>query len=164
MKTVRHTLADLRERIGWFILLLLLAGCRSHPTPFPEPGSFQWATYTHTNPGYTVQYPDVFTPFALGNTVAFQYRDTYVMRIVFVEEDEARNRGLWASHAPVGPVHFGGRTGQRYTYDHHDGPFYLHTVAWVVPVAGRFLGLEFRTDADTLNAVQQHIVDTFQVH
>jgi hypothetical protein len=51
-----------------------------------------------------------------------------------------------------------GRDGRRHVYDHSDGPFVSRTVAYVFPHRGRQLGLEFRTDADVLDAVQAEML------
>jgi hypothetical protein len=163
MKTLHPVYLLLQRGLGEGMLMLLLGGCLSSPPPFPAPGTFQWATYTHATLPYTLSYPDVFTVHTFGNTTAFRYGDTFVMRVVFVDATEARKRGLWASHTPQGPIRLGGIEGQRYTYDHHDGPFYIRTIAYVVPYRDRYLGLEFRTDHTTLTPTQQQIVASFHL-
>ena len=150
----------LTHRLGLrFVLLCLLTflGCQAHPPALPDASAVRWARYEHRPLGVRLDVPEVFGKKYHGDEVAFTYNGT-AARLVWVTEGEARRRGLWPLAEQGVPVTLGGRGGYRYAYDHPDGPVRSHTIAYVVPHRGRLLGLEFRTDADTLNTIGERML------
>lgn len=144
---------------GFFVALLIPAGCHIEPPAPPPEGSYAWASYAHPTLGYSLNYPDAFEVAAQdSNDAVFTYQGRTTFRVVSATEEEARQRGLWGEHTPAEAVAVGGREGHRYAYDHWDGPSYVHTVVYVVPHRGKSLGVEFRTEADTADGVQRRVL------
>jgi len=143
------------------VALLITTSCHVEPPGPPPEGSYAWDSYTHPTLGYRVAYPDVFDlADGRGDDVVFTYLGRPTFRVLYATEEEAGQRGLWGGQAPVETVAVGGREGHRYVYDHWDGPSYVHTVVYVVPLRGKALGVEFRTDADTVDDVQRRVLDS----
>ena len=55
-----------------------------------------------------------------------------------------------------------GRSGEKFVYNHYDGPFGMRTVSYVVPHGEKFLGLEFRTGEEEPTATQAEILESFR--
>lgn len=143
------------------LAVLMLAGCHVKPPEPPPPGSYGWMAYTHPTLGYRVDYPDVYEVNTRGDGDAvFAYDGRTAFRLVYATEEESATRGLWGKHRPVEEVTIGGRRGQRYVYDHWDGPSYVHTIAFAVPHREKLLGVEFRTDAEALDDVQHRVLQS----
>lgn len=145
--------------------LLLLAGCgRDTPPPNPESASVRWQTYTDPRLGFSFEHPDVFevSNDREGRGLILRYDGYPVVSVGHYSESEADSRGLWAGREPQGAIRLGGRPGVRYVYDHSEVLSSMRTVSYVVEHDGKFLGLEFRTDLDRPDAVQQHMLDSFR--
>lgn len=152
------------ERLGCMVLLAIAAGCRTPARLSPDPATVHWASYTNDVVGYAVEYPDTYQLCEHHGGADAQLRHGRHPSIVihWVREGDGRSRGLWPKAAPLEPIQLGGRAGQRYVYDHYDGPFYMRVVSYVVEHRGRQLGLEFRTNREDLDPVQQHVLDSFR--
>lgn len=147
------------------ILVMGLAGCAPAALEWPdEVLGHAWAQYRNEAVGYSLSYPAACSVEEDdgGLTVRFRYHGAPIIAVTLASETEAARRGLWPDHLPVGEVTLGGREGQKYVYNHYDGPFGLHTVSYVVPHADRQLGLEFRTDDDDPSRVQRQILSSFR--
>ena len=77
-------------------------------------------------------------------------------------EKEGRARGAGFGHPEDGLDVLAGRPCRRIIYDHHDGPFASRTIAYVLPVGDRFLGLEFRSTGP-LDPVQRRMLASFRL-
>ena len=141
--------------------LLLLGACRSVPPTAPDAARASWRTYSDTQGGYSVSYPDAYDVDEHGGGVLFRHEGYPVVSISHATEEQADDRGLWADHDPVGDAVLGGRPGKKYVYDHHDALSYMRTVSFVVEHRDRYLGLEFRTDLESPDDVQQRMLDSF---
>lgn len=143
---------------------LLTAGCGGSPPPNPAASAVVWKTYSNSVVGYSLEYPDVYTPqeHHQGRDVLFRYDDYPVISISHVDEEEGRGRGLWVKYGAVRSIQLSGRQGKQYRYDHYDGPLYMSTMSYVVPHQEKFLGLEFRTNLEQVDEVQRRILRSFQ--
>ena len=143
---------------------LLMTGCSGTPPANPAVDAVVWRTYSNPMVGYSLEYPEIYTPQERyqGRDVLFRYDNYPVVSISHVNEEEGTSRGLWVKHGAVGSIQLSGREGNQYQYDHYDGPFYMRTVSYVVPHRERFLGLEFRTDLEQPDEVQTRILQSFR--
>ena len=147
------------------VVLLLCTACIGSPAT-PAMAETGWATYSHSDLDWTLEYPDVYSTddFDKGSSVAFRYDGPPAIRVSWLSEEEGRNRGLWFDHNPVGEITLGGLEGLRYSYIHTDGPFGSPTRSWVVPYRGKYLALEFRTENVELNDVQRRTLESFSLN
>ncbi len=169
-KTARvSTAATLALLLG--VLGFALAGCARESTATVHADEVGWRTYINKQLGYRLEYPDYLAPYDHGPEVIFRTPGPLPFRTPFTgsvpalvrweTEEEGRSRGAWFGADPAGEVTFGGRTGTKYVYVHHDGPSADPTVAYVVPFRGKYLGVEFRTGGE-LDAVQQRMLESFR--
>ena len=142
------------------VCLLALAACQAEAPALPDSATLTWVTYRHAPLGVRLDVPEAFGKKTYGDEVAFTYNGT-VARLVWVTDGEARDRGLWPRAGHRAPATLGGRAGYRYSYEHPDGPVLSHTIAYVVPYRGRQLGLEFRTDADSVGPIGERMLKSF---
>jgi len=148
-----------------FILAMGMTGCAPAALEWPdEVLGHAWAQYRNDAVGYSLSYPAACSVEEddAGMTVRFRYHGAPIIAVTLASENEAARRGLWPDHLPVGVATLGGREGEKYVYNHYDGPFGLHTVSYVVPHDDRELGLEFRTDDDDPSLVQRQILSSFR--
>ncbi len=151
---MRHAL----RRFTYILLLLAaLTGCRDAAPERLAPGPSGWKPVVSERLGVRLRVPSVFDVVEEGDNLLLRYHGTPA-RLILATPDEAARRGLWTTVAPGEAVRIAGRDGHRYVYNHHDGPFYSHTIAYVFSHRGRQLGIEFRTDADVLDAVQAEML------
>ncbi len=146
------------------LLALAATGCRgSQPVPL-DPDALVWRTYVDTAVGYSVSHPEAFraSPEGDGNTLFRLAGDGVPVVVRYTTEEEGRRRGAWFGHPPVEAITLDGVPGMRYVYEHWDLIFATRTVAYVVPLHDRWLGLEFRTSGE-LSPVQQRMLDTFRL-
>jgi hypothetical protein len=113
--------------------------------------------------GGSINYPIVLQLEEFGNqSVLFRNGSDGVPILVrYSDEQEGKKRDIWFGHEPVEKITHAGRAGNKYIYSHHDGPFGMRTVSFVVKHQGKFLGLEFRA-LDDLNERQQHVLESFK--
>lgn len=156
------------QRAGLFIPLMLtlllafaVAGCRDAAPAFPA-GPVPWQSYARSDIGFTIDVPAGFQAEQIGGDTVFRYEGFPVLRVLLVDAEAARTRGLWATSQPVGEAQVGGQTAAVYAYDHQDLFTYTHTLAYVLPRGDKQLGIEFRTESDRLDATEQHILNSFQ--
>ena len=83
------------------------------------------------------------------------------MAINYTTKREADERGLWADHKAAGKIKLAGQSGKQYIYNHYDGPFYMRTISYVIELDSKFLALEFRTQNEKTDSLQQHILESF---
>ena len=145
------------------LLALLVAGCRSSPPAWPAEASVHWETYSRDDVGFSIEYPDSFRPEQIGDDTVFYANGFPIFRILLVDEQSARQRGLWVVSRPVDTATLAGQPAQRYVYEHGDFFTYTPTIAHVLPWHGKELGIEFRIDGDSLNATAQHMLDSFRL-
>ena len=141
-----------------------LNGCRSEANALEnvDPAQAKWSTYANAQLQYALEYPTILSPQDYGDGSAlFRYHSGVPVLVRYTTEEEGRNRGVWFGHEPVAKIRLGGRDGEKFIYDHGDGPFVTRTIAYVVEYRDRYLGLEFRTDGE-LSPVQQRILDSFR--
>lgn len=147
------------------IVAVSFVGCAPVALEWPdEVLSGAWSTYHNDSLGYSLRYPAACSVDEDdgGRVVRFRYHGAPIIVVTFASEREAARRGLWPDHLPVGEATLGGRAGEKYVYNHYDGPFGVHTVSYVVPHEGRQLGMEFRTDDDDPSPVQRQILGSFR--
>ena len=154
---------------AWVVVLILTggvvagtAGCCTEALGDLDPEHLTWVTYRNPQLGYSLEYPSIFRLREHGGTAIFRYGWGVPVLVRFTDEADGRHRGLWFGQDPTGPIELSGRQGQRYAYEHWDGPFSSRTVSYVIPLQGRYLGFEFRTGGD-LNPVQQRMLDSFKL-
>lgn len=144
-------------------MLILGSGCRMNSPLLKnlKAGEVSWVTYSNTNLWYTITYPAVFEPevYDDGN-VLFRYGSGVPVLVRYTDEKTGRKRGAWFGHQPVAPITLGGRKGNKFIYEHWDGPFVSRTVSYVVEHRGKFLALEFRTP-DELYEIQRRMLASF---
>jgi hypothetical protein len=103
----------------------------------------------------------VLTPSGAENgEILFRYGWSVTARVRFNDETEGKKTGAWFGNEPVEKIKLGGRDGEKFIYDHYDGPFAARTVSYVVEYRGKFLGLEFRTGGE-LNEIQRRMLSSF---
>ena len=149
-------------RLGTVLPTILVLACAVSPGPQLDLRALNWAVHRSDTLGYEISYPDIFTAEDEEGTggVIFRHNGTRG-RVIFLDAEEGRNRGLWVRHEPVGSIELGGLKGQQYIYYHWDLFIYARTVAFVVPLRGKFLALQFETTAQ-LTAVQKRMLDSFR--
>ncbi|TDI34511.1 MAG: hypothetical protein E2P03_03130 [Acidobacteria bacterium] len=143
-------------------LSLTTACCGGGSTRDLDPETLSWVDYTHSRAGYSLSLPAAMRPDEEGDSVFFRYDAGVPVLVRLTTEEEARHAGVWFGHEAAGAITLDGRAGERFTYVHWDGPFATRTIAYVVPVGDRFLGLEFRTATD-LDPVQEKILASFRL-
>ena len=144
-------------------LFILTSGCENKPPPSLSMASVRWVTYKNERVGYTLQYPVAYT---LENSetsrdILFRHNGFPAMAINYTTKGEADERGLWADHEAAGKIKLAGQTGKQYIYNYYDGPFYMRTVSYVIELDSNFLALEFRTQNEKVDSLQQNILDSF---
>ena len=144
------------------VILAGLSACRTSSGPAFDTWEGGWAEYVDARLGIRFHYPDVLVR-ELDETgeVVLSYRGACNVRVVFVDESVGRERGLWFGHQAVSDESLGGRSAQKYVYDHYDGPFAVRTVSYVVPYRDRYLGIEFRPGGMPQDARGQ-LLETFE--
>lgn len=155
----------LRPAAPLVAVLVLLGGCgKATAPPNPDAASVSWQTYSDPRIGYSFEHPDVFqvSHDRDENGVILRYDGYPVVSIGHFSEEEADDRGLWAGRKPQEQIRLGGRPGVRYVYDHPELLASMRTVSYVVEHKRKFLGLEFRTELDQPDAVQQRMLDSFR--
>ncbi len=142
--------------------LLPAFGCRNHAESLESlnPGQLTWATYSNAAAGYSLSYPRQLRPDENDGNVFFRYNGAVPVVVRYTDEQEGKDRGAWFGHPVVDAITLGSRKGQKFIYDHWDGPFAVRTVSYVVKHREKFLGLEFRTDSE-LSEVQKQILSSF---
>tara|TARA_Y100000590_G_scaffold404917_1_gene492824 strand:+ start:2518 stop:2913 length:396 start_codon:yes stop_codon:yes gene_type:complete len=125
----------------------------------------EWATYNNEQVGYTVQYPTAFTlqNNSNGRDLILRHNGFPVIAINYTTREEAVSRDLWAGYEPAGDIELAGKAGKKYIYKHYDGPFYMRTFSYVIEHNNRFLALEFRIKNDSVDSLQQHILQSFSM-
>ena len=140
-------------------------GCRMTSTFWEDENSrnLQLATYRNAILPYSLDYPSGLMPDDENNGTVFFRSDRGVPLVVrYHDEAEGKRRGAWFEYEPVGETELAGRKGQKYIYDHWEGPFHTRTIAYVIAYRGKFLGLEFRTPGE-LTEIQKQIVESFMI-
>lgn len=153
------------HRLSLLCLTLLIAGCENRPPPPLSMSKVEWATYNNEQVGYTVQYPAAFTlqNSSNGRDLLLRHDGFPVIAINYTTRQEADSRGLWAGKEPAGDIELAGKAGEKYSYNHYDGPFYMRTFSYVIEHNDRFLAVEFRTKSDSVDSLQQHILQSFSL-
>ena len=127
----------------------------------PADGTFQWVTYENKALGYSIVHPDVLTLQQRGSEAWFAFEGPTFLRILDVDAEAARRRGLWGEQQPVGRATVGGRPATKYMYRHYDFNEYRPMMTYVVEHRGRLLGIEFPMHGYELDPVRQRILDSF---
>jgi hypothetical protein len=112
--------------------------------------------------GYTMDVPDRYTPHETRGSVLFRDDGRVPLKVYFITEEEGRGRGLWFGEESIGEIRRAGRAGRGYDYSHCDGPLCSRMRSYVIPLRGKFLALEFRSDGE-LNEVSRRILESFSV-
>ena len=153
------------KSLSLLCLGLIVSGCENRPPPALSMSKVEWATYSNEQVGYTVQYPAAFTLHNRNNgrDLLLSHDGFPVVTINYTTRQEAGSRDLWADHEPVGNIELADKSGEKYIYNHFDGPFYMRTFSYVIEYKDRFLALEFRTKNDSVDSLQQHILQSFSL-
>jgi hypothetical protein len=140
--------------------------CRGEPPMHPDLAGIEWRNYSSEFMGFDLEIPYFYSdhPEDDGESVIFRMDGYPVLMISLLGRDRADQRGLWADHSPVATGLLAARPADHYVYDHHDGPFVMRTISWVVPWRGKFLEFALRTEASVPDPVQQHMLDSFKLH
>lgn len=144
--------------------LLVATGCMMPDPPEPSAGSFEWATYENGTVGFSMEFPSVYRADtqAGARSVLFRGDRGVPVKVYWTTEAEAEGRGLWFGEDPKGEITLAGHEGVLYEYTHCDGPFCSRMKSYVVPLRGRLLALEFRSDGP-LHDVNRHMLDSFRL-
>jgi hypothetical protein len=150
-------------RIGF--LIALLTGCTSEAPEPLELSSINWMRYSSVELGVELRVPDTWSieEHEDDSGVIFRQDGYPVLAISLLDENQARERGLWADHEPIGEDIFMGQPAQSYRYDHQDVLYILPTLSWVIPWRSRFLEVAFRTSKDQVDITQQAILGNFRL-
>jgi len=146
-------------------IVIAIAGCQSPKTPLENlnVNELSWATYTDNKLNYSISYPTVLTPSGSENgEVLFRYGWGVTARVRYTNETDGKKTGAWFGNKPFGKIKLGGYDGEKFIYEHYDGPFAAKTVSYVIEYRGKFLGLEFRSDGE-LNDIQKTMLNSFSV-
>ena len=123
---------------------VLIAGCEAIP-PVYLSGN-QLVAFDNASVGYSVGYPEGLTAAVEdGEEIWFRQDGHAFLRVVYSTQEEARNRGLWATAEPTAQVVVDGRRWHLHEYDHQDILKFVRTRSYVIAHRGRFLALEFRS-------------------
>ena len=156
-------MSDMARRLFLATALSLTAACcAGESTRDLDPETLSWVDYTHSRAGYSLRLPTALRPDEEGDSVFLRYNCRVPVLVRLTTEEDGRRYGAWFGHQAAGAITLDGMAGEKYTYVHWDGPFATHTIAYVVPVGDRFLGLEFRTATD-LDPVQEKILASFRL-
>ena len=138
----------------------LLGTCRSAPPELPQ--DFEWTTWSNPAAGYSLEVPGVYTANVEdgGNAVFFRWGRTVPVKVYLTDLESAKGRGLWVEEEPTGTADLAGLSAVTYDYTHCDGPFCSRIASFVVEREGRWLALEFRSEAE-LNSVNQRVLSSF---
>ena len=147
------------------LLAISMLSCRTDAPETPRAGSFRWKIYTSQGGGYTLIYPDIYTYEELydGDTVHFFYGDRVVIMVHYTTTQAPNNDGLWFGESPVKSIQLGNQNGQLYDHIHTDGVFGTRTLSYVITHNNHYLALEFKTDNETLNSVQEKTLLSFDL-
>ena len=137
------------------LVFLVLVACAA--PDWPQPDEVQLTSYTHPSEDFRVTYISGSTIDESNDSVFFRWRGAPILCVRYVTEQRA-GRDLWIGSDPLGDIELGGRAGKKYSY-YHD---LTHTVSYVVPHKGKYIGLEFRMDGDELNTLQRQILEGFE--
>ena len=143
------------------LLPALLAGCRSE-APAAPPDDVETRRFESPALDVALVVPASFSVHQDEAGVVFRHAGRPAIRLLWLDEERGRERGLWFGHE-ARPATIAGRPGARYDYMHWDGPLRSRTVSYVVPYRGRELGLEFRTDARPLPPVYRRVVESLEL-
>lgn len=146
-------------------IVIAITGCQSPKTPLENlnVNELSWATYTDNKLNYSISYPTVLTPSGSENgEVLFRYGWGVTARVRYTNETDGKKTGAWFGNKPVEKIKLGGHDGEKFIYEHYDGPFAAKTVSYVIEYRGKFLGLEFRTGGE-LNDIQKRMLNSFSV-
>lgn len=144
------------------VLPALLAGCQAKaPTP-PDAAAVEWRDYVDRELQVAFAYPADFDVKRQGDDVVLRSGGKPAIRLIWVDAERGRKRGLWFGN-PYTPATVAGVKGERYEYEHYDGPVRSRTISYVIPYRGRWLGLEFRTDAARLPAAYERVLESLRV-
>lgn len=142
-----------------------ILACRSSVPANPHINEVQWKKFVSQDLGFSLQYPAEYIRQQRDgkDDIFFRYRGSPVLVLRYCDEQYGRSHGLWFGHDAAEEILRGSRKGSKYIYFHGDGPFYVRTVAFAIPYRGKYLRLEFRTELESLDEVQQHILASVQL-
>lgn len=149
-----------------FVMLFALIGTSGCGSKSPALESLRaenltWTQYTSEELNFSIDYPTILKPEGSEKgEVIFRYGWGAPVVVRFVDEAEGKDRGVWFGNTPAAKIKLASHDGEKFVYDHYDGPFSARTVSYVVTYRGKFLGLEFRTGGD-LNEIQKRMLDSF---
>ncbi len=145
--------------------VIVISGCQSPKTALENlnASDLTWATYTSDKLNYSIAYSTVLAPSGSEHgEVLFKYGWGVPVRVRFTNEAEGKKTGAWFGNEPTEKIKLNGRNGEKFIYEHYEGPFGARTVSYVIEYRGKFLGVEFRTDGE-LNEIQQRMLDSFRI-
>ena len=160
----RHSSRLTRYRLFGMIILFAVVGCKSAAPENPAIQEVTWQHYANHTVGVSLSYPDIYTvdEDADVHGALFRYGGHPVISLRRTDEHQGKKHGLWFGHKPDKSIQLGGRDGLRYLYDHYDGPFYMRTISYVVELEDDYVGLEFRTENEELDEIQNKILTSFK--
>jgi len=154
------------KSIPTMILLcfVLTLGCRSRAPENPEISDVNWQTYSNKNLNISLSYPDIYTVDENldAHGTLFRYGGHPVISLRFTDEHQGKKHGLWFGNQPEKSIELAGKQGLKYVYNHYDAIFYMRTISYVVDYRDKYLGLEFRTDNEELDEIQQRILNSLK--
>lgn len=143
------------------LLSMLLTAVACEQRRFAEPvdaTAVAWTPYRSERLGVEFRYPSTWQTREGGDGIALRDAHATAMRLTVADRAEAKHRGLWGRTPAVRIDTIGDLSFAFYRYDHYDGPFYVPTLAFVVPHRNGELGIEFRTRAPDLDEAQRRIL------
>ena len=145
----------------WALILPILLSCESEPPEHPPLASIDWKEFTHPTLGYSIKYPSFYKVREHDADVMFRFDNYPVLVINYVDEQEARDRGLWAKHKSVDSMMVDNRFWRKYVYTHYDIISGMRTVSYVTNFKEKMLGIEFRTSGE-MGPVQEEILNSIK--
>lgn len=128
-----------------------------------SPEQNELVTYTNDTVGYTLKIAKKYQIEQSKEKEAVLWRNPNGQEKVLVRfVTEKENEALWFGKTPLSDSTLGGIAGKKYMYKHCDMLIFCSsTVSYVIPYREKFLGLEFRTENETLDPEQTAILESF---
>ena len=123
-----------------------------------------WQTYTNSDLGYTINYPEEYILDFEHNTSAgvwWKVNNVKGFSILYHLEKSDGSLATWFDNTPVGDITLGGISGKKFSYRYCDGPGCgPESVAYVIQYKGKLLGLVLSGDYE-IDTNEQKIIDSF---
>lgn len=132
---------------------------------FLDDNTADWQTYTNSDLGYTINYPEEYILDSEHSTSAgvwWKVNNVKGFSILYHLEKLDGSLVTWFDNNPVGDITLGGISGKKFSYRYCDGPGCgPESVAYVIQYKGKLLGLVLSGDYE-IDTNEQKIIDSFK--